>query len=108
MATQKSIILLAQKFVSDVEKLGVKLNGALLFGSYAKGIAKSKSDIDIALISDQFTNFEPNDINLFIKAKIKKIYSKIQVQTYSTKYFEKGDPFISEIKKTGIIIKPHN
>ena len=35
---------------------------------------------------------------------IKKAYLRIQVQTFSTKYFKKRDPFIDEIKRTGIEI----
>lgn len=102
MAAKKNIILLVQKFVSDVERLGVKINEAVLFGSYAKGTPTADSDIDVALVSDKFINFEPIDLDLFMKAKIKKEYTRIHVQTYSTKYFKKGDPFVEEIKNTGI------
>lgn len=102
MATKKTIISLVKHFITDVEQTGVKLNGALLFGSWAKDTANKDSDIDVALISDSFINFEPIDIKLFMQAKIKNESTNIQVQTFSTKYFKKGDPFVDEIKNTGI------
>lgn len=36
-----------------------------------------------------------------VKVSDKK-YTPIETHTFSTKYFEVGDPFIEEIKKTGI------
>ena len=38
------------------------------------------------------------------KIGIKKPYIRIETKTYPTDYFNQGDPFIEEIKKTGIKI----
>lgn len=105
MATKKSIINLVYNFAHDVQKEGVRLEKAILFGSYAKNTATKYSDIDIALVSNDFEGLLLKDLDLFIKAKIKKPYSRIQIQTFSTSYFKKGDPFIDEIKRTGLEIK---
>lgn len=42
------------KYLSLLEKEGVKREKAFLFGSYAKDKARSYSDIDIYLLSKQF------------------------------------------------------
>jgi len=45
------------------------------------------------------------DRDYFAGITIKNEYMLIETKTYPTDYFEKGDPFIDEIKKTGIEIK---
>ena len=45
---------------------------------------------------------------LLRKSTARKPYSVIQTKTFSTTYFDQGDPFIDEIKKMGIIIFQKN
>jgi predicted nucleotidyltransferase len=104
MASEQSVIKLAEKFAREIKREGIHLRKAILFGSHAKKTSHKNSDIDIALVADEFAGFVFNDLNFFIKTIIKKPYLRIQVQTFSTKYFKKGDPFIDEIKRTGIEI----
>jgi len=105
MAADKSIINLVKQFARDVSAEGVNLKKVILFGSYAQNKHRRDSDIDVALIADDFKGFVYLDLDLFIKAKIKKSYSKIQVQTFSNSQFTGGNPFIGEIIRTGIEIK---
>ena len=106
MATQGTVINLVKQFAADVRSEGVHLRKIFLFGSFAQNKQHRFSDVDVALVADEFQGFVFNDLDLFIKTKIKKSYSRIQVQTFSTAYFNKGDSFIDEIKRTGIEIKP--
>jgi len=75
---------------------------AYLFGSYAKGKQQEYSDIDVALVSDVFTS---NKIeNNHKTALINYQFVNIEVHHFNTNVFAKDDPFINEIKKTGIRI----
>ncbi len=105
MAAQIPAINLIKRFARDVMNEGVHLRKVILFGSYAHNAQHRYSDMDVALVADEFKGFVFGDLDLFIRAKIKKSYSKIQVKTFATSYFKKGDPFIDEIKKTGVEIK---
>lgn len=105
MAVEKSVINLASQFVKDVKNCDISIYKAILFGSNAKGKANKLSDIDIAIVADEFDGFIFTDLDYFLSVKIKKKYAPIQVQTFNTKYFKKGDPFIDEIIRTGIEIK---
>jgi len=102
MATQQIAIKKVEKLVSDIQALGIHLQKVILFGSYAKNKQRRYSDIDVALIADEFTGVGFEDIPLFVSA-LRNNYM-IQPKTFSTAYFKKGDPFIDEIKKTGIEI----
>ncbi len=91
-------------FVSIVNSGGITLRKAILFGSYARNQQTKYSDIDMALVADEFCNVPSEDVKLFLKAMRK--YYMVQPQTFNTKDFSPDkNPFIDEILKTGIEIK---
>ena len=90
-------------FVSLVSSSGITLRKAILFGSYARNKQTKYSDIDVALVADEFCNVPSEDVKLFMKAMLK--YYMVQPQTYNTKDFSPDkNPFIDEILRTGIVI----
>jgi|SRR6185437_3417792 len=103
MVTQQIVIEEVKQFAKEVKAAGVRLRKVYLYGSYAQNRQREHSDIDVALIADEFSDIGFDDIDLFGKALIKHIM--IQPKTYPTDYFEKGDPFIEEIIRTGIEIE---
>ncbi len=103
--TKKAAIKTARDFVKLLNSNGFKVQKAILFGSYASGRQHEWSDIDLALVSEKFTGVGFNDYQLFSRLLIHYPYYFIQAQTFPPDYFQKGDPFIDEIKKTGIEIK---
>jgi len=105
MLTQHDAIEIVRNYAHDIESRGVNLRTVILYGSFAKGTQHEWSDIDVALVADEFTGFTFNDKKLFPYVGIKKPYIRIEAKTYPTDYFQEGDPFIEEIIKTGIKIK---
>ena len=105
MLTQRTAIEKVKRFAREIQNSGLHLRKVILFGSYAKNKQHKWSDIDVALVADEFKNFEYEDKQHFVSVLIRKPYYHIQTKTYSTSYFKKGDPFIDEIKQTGIEIK---
>jgi hypothetical protein len=103
MVTQSAVLKEVKEFTQEVKALGVNLKKVILFGSYAKGTQHEWSDIDVALVADEFIGLGWDDIPLFVKALHNHI--DIQAKTYPTDYFNEGDPFIEEIKRTGIEIE---
>ena len=83
---------------------GIRLDKVILFGSYSVNQQNEHSDIDVALVSDMFSGFGFEDRKLFSRVNIKREYIDIETKTYSKEYFERSDPFIEEIKRTGIDI----
>lgn len=103
MVTQKAAIEMVQEFAQEVKSLGVNLRRVILFGSVAANHHHEYSDIDVALVADNFSGVGFIDMKLFLKA-LRKHYI-IQTKTFATEYFEEGDAFTDEIKRTGIEIK---
>ena len=101
---RETAITRAKEFVDELLALKLNLRKAILFGSFVSNRQKEWSDIDLALIADEFIGFGYEDKKYFAKINIRTPYSMIQTKTYATAYFEKGDPFIEEIIKTGVVL----
>jgi tRNA nucleotidyltransferase (CCA-adding enzyme) len=104
MLDKNAVIEVVRNYAKDIEERGVNLRTVILYGSFAKGTQHEWSDIDVALVADEFTGFTFNDKKLFRGLGVKEPYVMIQAKTYPTEYFNKRDPFINEILKTGIKI----
>ena len=104
MLTRDAAIETVRNYAREIETHGVSLRAVFLYGSFAKGTQHEHSDIDVALVADNFMGFAFEDQKLFPYIGIKKPYIRIETKTYPTDYFKKGDPFIEEITKTGIRI----
>ncbi len=104
MVTRESAINTAKSFVDDCQSNGLTFRKVLLFGSAAKNISHEWSDIDLLLVSDQFSDNVFENLNLYAKINIK--YPAIETHPYPTKYYYEGDDFIKEISKESIEIFP--
>ncbi|MEK7253543.1 MAG: nucleotidyltransferase domain-containing protein [Bacteroidota bacterium] len=98
------VIEKVKQFAKDVKKQGVPLRQVFLFGSYARGEQRELSDIDVALVADDFTGVSFEDVKRFIDVTIQKPYFLIELHTFKTSDFMEGNPFVNEIKRTGIRI----
>ena len=103
MAT-RTIIKQMEDFASQINLCGIDLKRVILYGSYANNTQTKYSDIDMALVADEFSGVPSEDVKLFLAAMRK--YYMVQPQTYTTKDFTADkDPFVEEILRTGIEIK---
>jgi len=104
MLTRDAAIKTVRNYAKEINKSGVNLRKVIMFGSFAKGTQHQWSDIDVALVADDFSGVGFLDRQRFSGIGIKKLYTRIEPITYSTDYFAESDPFIEEIKNTGIEI----
>ncbi len=101
---REAAIKRSREFINELLSLKLNLRKAILFGSFVRDQQKEWSDIDLALIADEFIGFGYEDKKYFARINVRTPYSMIQTKTYATADFEKGDPFIDEIIKTGILL----
>ncbi len=106
MVTQSSAIKIAKEYLKAVRKAGIKVRKAYLFGSYAVNRQHEWSDIDIALVADEFIGVTALDKDAFRKLHILPRFMAIEVHTFPTSRWENGDPFTREILKSGIELNP--
>lgn len=102
MLTQRTAIKHLKNIADEIKRSGIHLRKVILFGSYSGNKYHRWSDIDVALVADEFKSIGPEDVKLFSKILIKYAELDIQPRTYNTKDFaEQKDPFVEEILRTG-------
>ncbi len=94
------------RFIEALNKKGIHVERALLFGSYASGNARAGSDLDVAIVSPDFgkDRFEEGKM-LFQVAW--RIDPRIEPIPISSKSFENDTwvPLIYEIRQKGIEVE---
>lgn len=99
---KKSIIDTAVRYIKQIPG-NLEIKKAYLFGSYAKGIEKEDSDIDIALVIGNMTDFFSTQMQLMRIRR--KVDLRIEPHPIGESDFTKMNPFANEIQESGIEIK---
>ena len=95
---------LTQKYVAAIKAVGIEVDKAYLFGSYAKGKTWEGSDIDICIVSSQFGKNYQEEKSLLNRLTL-KIDVRIEPVPFNQSDFgNKYDPLVAEIKRFGIQI----
>ena len=84
------------------EKIDIK--HIYLYGSYAKGTNSPDSDIDIAVVGDDFSGDPIEDTLMLMKIR-RKIDNRIEPRPFKTSDFNSSNPFVREIINSGREIK---
>ena len=93
-----------KKYLAEVRRLGINVDQAYLFGSYAKGKVWEGSDLDVCVVSDDFGKNYHGDKMKLNKAAL-KVNSRIEPVAYSPADFDnKYDSLADEVKRFGILI----
>jgi predicted nucleotidyltransferase len=88
MLTKQAAIEIVQDFVKRIHVKGFPLKKAILFGSYARNERRQWSDIDLALVADEFIGVGYFDLQHFGDVKISdQKFIPIETHTFSTDYF---------------------
>lgn len=80
-----------------------RIEAAYLYGSQVKGTATEWSDIDLAIVSPDFSaDLFQEQLNLMRLAA--KIDDRIEPRPFRPMDFNPGEPLVSEIQRTGVQI----
>jgi predicted nucleotidyltransferase len=90
----------ARRFVRAVKNLGIRLDAAYLYGSYAKGYAHKDSDIDVALVSPDLTGWVDDWEK--IRPAVLEMDPRIEPVRFHPSSFVDSNPLAWEVKTTGI------
>lgn len=94
-----------KKFVDALTTRGIKVEKAILYGSYVSGKEHTSSDIDIAIISPDFgkDRFEEGKLLMQLAWRVDP---RIEAVPISSESYEKDTwiPLIYEIRQKGIMV----
>ena len=103
--TQEEALNTVKYFISRVRGMGINIKRAFLFGSFARNNQHEWSDIDVALVADNFIGLSVVDADPFLKLNVLPEFSSIEVHTFPTTSLTDGDAFLNEVVlRTGIEI----
>jgi uncharacterized protein len=100
--TNKAIDLVKQLIV-QARKSHINITKAFLFGSYANGTSHIWSDIDVALVSDDFVGNRFLDLESIAEATVSTSID-IQPHLFRPEEFTEQNPLVKEILQSGIRI----
>jgi uncharacterized protein len=92
------------KYLDLIKSKFPGIESAYIFGSYANGKFNEDSDIDIALIFSKLDDSRRFDTQVQLMLLAANIDTRIEPHPISNEDFNSGNPFVAEIKKTGIRI----
>ena len=96
----KEILNSINKYVKEIKKK-YNVSTIILFGSYAKGTENEDSDIDIAIVSDDFEDIY--DCMAILMGMTWDIDARIEPHPITTEDYKKiSTPFVKEVIDTGI------
>ena len=94
-----------RQYISTVANQTPGFVTAYLFGSFAKNNQRPESDIDIALIIDNLKDTDKFDVQVQLILLASKFDSRIEPHPLSRQDLISDNPFVREIKKTGVEIR---
>lgn len=87
-------------YLCALEKNGVPIKNAYLFGSWAKGTQHKDSDIDLAIISPAFTTWHKK--NKQISKAMHMDFCSVEPHGFHPRDFTPDNPVVDEVLKYGI------
>lgn len=91
------------RYVEELERQNVRIQRAILFGSYAKGTDNKWSDIDVALVSPNFDGDRFDDRKKIARVTLDVDYH-ISPLPFRPEDFDPTNLFVKHIIETGIQI----
>ena len=89
------------RFITELADSDIKVEQAILFGSYAQGTFNDWSDIDLAIVSKAFAGERFSDRNKIRRIKL-NVSCDLEPIPYNPVDFNTKNPFVKRILKTGI------
>jgi uncharacterized protein len=96
-----NIEIIIEKYIRILKENYINIEKAFLFGSYARKNASEDSDIDIALVSADFSGSRFYDRRKIIPLR-RNIDNRLEPIPFRPEDFTMNDPLVIEIINTGI------
>jgi uncharacterized protein len=97
--TEREIKEIISRYAVELEKLGIKSQRILLYGSYANGIPREDSDIDLIVISELFEGMNIRERLELLGIAAGKVFEPIEALGYTPEEIEanKRGTFLEEV-----------
>jgi predicted nucleotidyltransferase len=97
--TEREIKEIISRYAVELEKLGITSQRIVLYGSYAKGMPREDSDIDLIVISEYFEGMNIRERLELLGIAAGKVFEPIEALGYTPEEIEanKKGTFLEEV-----------
>ena len=95
-----------KRYSQQLEGLGIKPEGMILYGSFARGTAEEGSDIDLLIVSEDFQGMNIRERSELLGMAAARILSPIQAEGVTPQEVRENeeDSFLEEILQSGVVL----
>lgn len=95
-----------KRYSQQLEELGIKPEGMILYGSFAKGTDEEGSDIDLLVVSEDFQGMNIRERSELLGMAAARILSPIQAEGLTPHEVTENeeDSFLEEILQSGVVL----
>lgn len=99
--TAQEIKRIAERYAAELEKIGIRPQRVILYGSYAKGQAREDSDIDFIVISEDLKGMNVRERLELLGIAAGRVFEPIEAIGYTPEELDanKKETFLEEIAK---------
>ncbi len=98
------VIKITNQFQKAIEARGINPFKIILYGSYASGSDKPGSDIDLVIISDDFTGKDYWERIEILAAAIYEIFAPIEAVPLTQKEWENDESVVTRFARNGEVL----
>ena len=98
---KSTVIEIINRFQQGIEARGIKPSKVILYGSFAENSSHEGSDIDIVVISEDFTDISFWERIDIIAEVIYEIFAPIDAVALTPEEWQKGDSFVTDFARNG-------
>ena len=101
---KKAALKVLSRFKKGLECRGIRVDKLILFGSYATGVNREGSDIDVVVISKDFAGKDFWERTEILSDIIYELFEPIEAVALTPEEWEKRELGVAECAKGGEII----
>ena len=101
---QDTVLATVKRFKNALESINIRVDQLILFGSHAEGTAREDSDIDLVVISSNFSDKSYWErINILTDA-IYQVFAPIEASAFTPDEWKSEKSLISDYAKNGVLV----
>ncbi|MFH1245813.1 MAG: nucleotidyltransferase domain-containing protein [Candidatus Omnitrophota bacterium] len=103
---QPQIEKIIRRYEETLRKLGINVGRTFLFGSFAKGEQREGSDIDLIIVSSDFSKMNLRERLEILGIAAARIMQPVEARGYTPREIEGAArvSFLKEVLKTSVIV----
>ena len=101
---QDAVLNTVRQFKDALESHNIHVEKLILFGSHAAGMAREDSDIDLVVISPNFSGMSYWDRIDILSEAIHQVYAPIEASAFTPEEWSSEKSLIVDYAKDGVLV----